>query len=297
MRYIGGVAFFRIFLHMVKPMLSKHINWEKVSSSLANLSKRWWGAGIGLQVLVVLINIAMVLDSNFVQVLFFLVALLSIFYVLTQWQSDRLRRISDSVKRKYELLDGLGWRITPKEISDLIASVPEKIIESAKASTGDNYFESSNPPSSTRLLQNLEESSWWTKHLAESMMKITAVICASIFALATITLLLGLQAVPNQLLAIVFAKIAVSIIVFVFSGGYFRMSFEFFRLSKEAEKIEDQVVRLLIDKDATEITALKTLHEYQIVRSGAPQIPTWIWSFRQRQLNQAWKLRRELERS
>jgi hypothetical protein len=129
------------------------------------------------------------------------------------------------------------------------------------------------------------------------MMKITATICASAFVLATITLIVGLQTVVNQPLAIVVARIAVSIIVFVFSGGYFRMAFEYFRLSKEAEKIEDQVVKLLVDEDATEVTALKALHEYQIIRAGSPQIPTWIWSLRQVRLNRAWKLRRELEKS
>jgi len=273
------------------------MNWEQISGSLANLSKRWWGASILSQVLIVISNISMVLVINLVQPLFFLVAALSICYMLTQWQSDRLRRISDSVKRKFELLDGLGWKISAKETSDLLAIIPEKIIENAKLANPNQYFESSTLPSPARLLQNLEESSWWTKHLADSMMKITATICASVFVLATVTLIVGLQTVVNQPLAIVVAKIAVSIIVFVFSGGYFRMAFEYFRLSKEAEKIEDQVVKLLIDKDANEVTALKVLHEYQIIRSSSPQIPTWIWSLRQIRLNRAWKLRRELEKS
>jgi hypothetical protein len=278
-------------------MNSKYINWEHISGSLSNLSKRWWTASISLQILIVLSNITMVLASNLVQPLFFLVAGLSICYVLTQWQSDRLKRVSDSVKRKFELLDGLGWKISAKETSDLIAIIPEKIIEASKADNVNPYFESMSPPSPTRLLQNLEESSWWTKHLADSMMKITAAICAAIFAVATATLILALQTVINQPLAVIVAKIAVSIIVFVFSSGYFRMAFEYFRLSQEAEKIEDLVVKILIEKDVTEVTALKALHEYQIVRAGSPQLPTWIWSFRQIRLNRAWKLRREMEKS
>src|SRR5215217_8126040 len=103
-------------------MQTHSVNWEKVSGSLANYSKRWWGMGIIFQLLVVAINIIIVLVGSSFQALSFLAAVLSIGYVLTQWHSDRLRRISDSVKRKFELYDGLGWKLTPKETSDLIVS-------------------------------------------------------------------------------------------------------------------------------------------------------------------------------
>lgn len=276
-------------------MQANRVNWEKVSGSLAHHSKRWWGIGIGLQLIVVAINIIIVLAENLSQPLSLLAALLSIGYVFTQWHADRLKRISDSVKRKFELYDGLGWKLTPKETSDLIVSVPEKIINDAKIPLKEPFFDSSDPPSARRLIQNLEESSWWTKHLADSMMKITALLCAGIFAIATTTLIIGLQTITDQAIAVSLSKVIVSIIVFIFSGGYFRISFEYFRLATEAEKIEDRANKLLSAGKISETVALKELHEYQIVRSGAPQIPTWIWSFRQKRLNQAWRLRKELE--
>jgi hypothetical protein len=279
-------------------MQTNSVNWEKVSGSLANHSKRWWGIGIGLQFIVVGINIVIVLVvGSFSQSLSLLAALLSIGYVFTQWYSDRLKRVSDSVKRKFEMYDGLGWKLTPKEVSDLIVAVPEKIINDAKIPSDEPFFDSDAPPSPQRVIQNLEESSWWTKHLADSMTKVTALVCAGIFAIASVTMVIALQTITNQTVVVILSKIIVSIIVFIFSGGYFRMSFEYFRLSKEAEKIEDRASKILSTRKITETVALKELHEYQIARSGAPPIPTWIWSIRQKRLNQAWKLRRELEKA
>lgn len=278
-------------------MQTNSVNWEKVSGSLANYSKRWWGIGIGLQLVVVGINIVIVLAGSFSQSLSLLAALLSIGYVFTQWHSDHLKRVSDSVKRKFELYDGLGWKLTPKEISDLIVSVPGKIINDAKIPSNEPFFDSDAPPSAQRMMQNLEESSWWTKHLAASMMKVTALACTGVFAIAAVSMVIALQTITNQTVAVILSKIVVSIIVFIFSGGYFRMSFEYFRLSKDAEKIEDRAFEILSTRKITETVALKELHEYQIARSGAPQIPTWIWSIRQKRLNQAWNLRRELEKS
>jgi hypothetical protein len=272
-------------------MTTEIANWEFLLSTLVDQSKRWWGIAVACQVLVIAISFLVVLTSIPAQLATLVAGGLTITYTLCQWRSDRLKRVSDSVKRKFEMHNGLGWPITSKELSDLLAAVSKDVREKAKQPLSQNYFSSKEPQSPRRLLQNLEESAWWTKHLAGSMARITATICAVVFAMAAIAMIIALQSAPTQTTAESVAKITITVIVFIFSGGYFRLAFEYYRFSGESEKIEERAHAFSEQQDIVEVEAIKLLHDYQITRAGSPVIPTWLWRIRQKGLNESWIVR------
>jgi len=269
-------------------MAEADFNWEQLSGSLADQSKRWWGYVIACQVLVVVISALVTVFGIWARPGALFAAALTVGCTLAQWRSDRLRRSSDAVKRKFEMLDGLGWPISGKEASDLLVAVPKSFREKARITEKVPYYASLQQPSAQRLLANLEESAWWTKHLTASMVQLTALICVVVFVIAAVTMIITLSSAPSQTTAEMIAKVSTSVIVFVFSGGYFRLAFEYSRYSRAAERIEDSAHEMLKKQEITDIEAVKLLHDYQIARAGAPSIPTWFWRLRQRDLNEVW---------
>lgn len=275
-------------------MTDESINLEFISGTLADQSKRWWGAALICQGLIVAINFFITFANVWVQPAALVAGLLAIIYTLIQWRSDSFKRTSDSVKRKSELSDGLGWPITGKEISDLLATTPKSIREKIRLPSGSAYYSSKAPKSPHRLVANVEESSWWSKHLAGSMVKGSAAISVIILALAISTMAITLESAPTQTTAENVAKVTTSVIVFLFSGGYFRLTFEYNRFAKEAENIENRADNLKKQNDVSDVEALKLLHDYQIIRAGSPLIPTWLWKMRRKDLNESWEERLRL---
>lgn len=269
-------------------MIEADFNWEQLLGSVADLSKRWWGYVVACQILVIVIGVMVTIFGILTQSGALLAAALTIGCTLAQWHSDRLRRLSDTIKRKIEMLDGLGWPISGKEASDLLVAVPKALREKARTVEKAPYYASQEPPSARRVLANLEESAWWTKHLTASMVQLTTLICIVVFGIAAVTMIITLSSAPSQTTAEMIARVSTSVIVFVFSGGYFRLAYEYNRHSRAAERIEDSVHDMLTKQDVTDIEAIKLLHDYQIARAGAPSIPTWLWRLRRQDLNEVW---------
>lgn len=272
-------------------MAEAEFNWEQLSGLLADLSKRWWGYVVVCQILVVAIGILVMVFGAWAQPGALFAAALTVGSTFAQWRCDRLRRLSDNIRRKFEMLDGLGWPISGKEASDLLVTVPKTFREKARATEQTPYYASRQPPSARRLLANLEESAWWTRHLTASMAQLTALICFVVFGLAAVMMIVTLISAPNRTTAEMIARVSTSVIVFMFSGGYFRLAFEYSCYSREAERIEILAHEMLARQEITDIEAVKLLHDYQVARAGAPSIPTWLWQMRRRDLNEVWNER------
>lgn len=256
-------------------------------------SKRWWTIGATCRLSVVGIGIISTLTSLFAEWLGLLAAFLTVAYVLFQWYSDYLRDTAETILRKIELYDGLGWPITSREIVDLLLTVPKSV--KAQASTSDDapYFESKTALSPLRMLENLEESTWMTKHQAKRMGQYVSWLSALVFMIAAIALITSLQNAANQTVATNVAKITIAVIVFMFSGGYVRLAFNYYSFARQTEQIENNAHRMTKESNITEIQVVKLLHDYQIIRAKAPMLPSWLWRYMQNELNRLWQAHRQ----
>jgi len=203
------------------------------------------------------------------------------------WRSNRLRYTAEGILRKFELNKGLGWDISARELSDILAAAPSSVKKAARSAAPETYFTDITGAGPTKLLKNLEESAWWTKQLAKRMAGYAAAVSIVVGIVALVTLVVALEGALSQNIADSIAKATISVIVFVFSGGYVKLAFDYNLLAQEADRTEDRACELL-KTSPVESEAIKALHDYQIARVTAPLIPTFIWKVSQKELSSLW---------
>lgn len=266
------------------------VDLSRLMAAQFDAAKRWLGAASLAQVLVVVLNVGAVFMPSLGGELAVTAAILAILHTAAQWRADRLKDLAESILRKLELFDGLGWPIARKEINDLLLTVPAAVRTRVTAPAGQakNYFDSPQAPSRQRLLENLEQSAWYTKHQARRMSRIIWIASALAILLTLFTLITSLRSALDQSSADNIARVITSVIVFMFSRGAIRLGFDYDRLTQEAERAEGKARSLLDKNSATDVEALKALHDYQISRTSSPLLPGWLWNIMEREMNVLW---------
>lgn len=254
------------------------------------LAKRWWWYARGLQALVAAISLAVALWGKFATELALLAAVLSIGVVIAQWMSDSRRSGAQAIHRKFEMLDALGWNVSQRELRNLHVSLPSGVKTKLDSSPRSpyTYFASKSPRSAKRLMENLTETTYFSQHLAKRSAQVFFVITALVLTAAIILLILALQESPTQTVEETTAKVVVSVLVFLFTAGFVRLTYEFYNFSQLASRIEASASSLCRQDNINMEEAIKLYHEYQIARAGAPLIPTQIWKWMRDELNKRW---------
>lgn len=283
MRSIGGEWFFRDFQNMDDNLSKLH----KLREPQFKYAKSWWSTA---QVFRILILVVSFFSIFFPQITHILSAIAGFFVgvqVLSQLRADLSKRIADAILREIEFADGLGWEISGKEVAEIKLSVSNRVRNQAENSNL-KYYSSPSQPSKLRLMENLEESSFFTAHQAKSMFRIVSIFAISVLVLAIITLVVSLQRGLNQPLNIRISSLVITVIVFIFSAGYIQLAFNYWNLSNQAQNIDDKAHRML-QSEYTEFEAIKLLHNYHILRANSPMIPSWLWNLKENDYNRLWE--------
>jgi hypothetical protein len=220
-----------------------------------------------------------------------LAALLTVLNSIFLWRSDRLRDTAETILRKYEMHKSLGWEISAREISDILVRAPKKVKKSARTNEVYTYFASTKNMGIEKLLENLEESAWWSKHQARRMSLYVGAFGVVTLAIAVVTLVISLRSALSISVANSIAGIATSLIVFIFSGDYIRLAFDYGLFSNQARGYEEKAFQLRRDGKISDIEAIKLFNDYQIDRAGSPLLPTWLWKSMNKELNELWEER------
>lgn len=250
----------------------------------------WWGTRV-LQLVVLIIGIVITVWNILPTELAIIASLLSVGSVITQWVADHRKGNAQAIHRKFEFLDALGWELSSQELRNLHVILPKGV--KAKLDKSPNspytYFASKTPRSPRRLMENLTESSFFSRHLAMRSAQIFGAITVVVFLLAIVMLLLALQASPTQTTGIVTAKIFVAVLGFLFTAGFIRLTYDFYRFSQISSRAEDNACTLLKQTDIELEEAIKLYHEYQLARASSPLIPTLVWKSMRDELNKRWE--------
>ena len=268
----------------------KKINLEKLMRAQFDLAKLWLMLATSSSIGVLLIDIVVVIVNQWVAFFAFTAALLTVLNSVFLWRSDRLRATAETWLRKFEMDKSLGWEINAREIADLLAAAPRSVKEAARTDEEYEYFASTRNVGPKKLLENLEESTWWSKHQARRMSKYVGAFGIIALVIAFITLVISLQSALSASFSDSIAKIAISIIVFMFSGGYIKLAFDYNLFANQAHKIGEKAFQLQED-EISEVEVIKLLHDYQIDRAGSPLIPSWLWKIVGKELNELWNER------
>lgn len=275
---------------------SQKLNVQLLMKIQGDRAKKWWSGSIALQVGIILLSGYLTMtQSQTTMIALLLVPILSVFAPMMRWRADYLKGGYQSLLRKFEFLDGLGWEITPRERSDWLLMLTEE--QRQKVTVSDqmpqHYFASRKQPSVRRLLENLEESSWWSMHLGKSTSVVFATFTVLAVAVSLIILVFSILRAVDQTTLVNITKVIVSVLAGLFSIGFVRLSFEYWMFSQSSARFEETAYKLLDSSaDISQEEATKLLHEYQIARSGAPMIPNWAWKWNEKKLNTVWAQQR-----
>jgi hypothetical protein len=251
----------------------------------------WWIARVS-EAVVLVIGILTIFVELSSMILFFLTTALTVTWFASQWHSDNIKQRAQYYLRKYEYWNGFGWKPDEQELRDTHIQLPNSIRKKvSKEYPQVNHFESRSKTSPKRAVENLEESSWWSKALAGSTFRIFLAISGILFALGIVTLIIALQIeATSQAIDEKIVRVVISIFVFAFSTAYLRTAVEHQKFSAFASRIEREANRLLKQaNEPNDIQAVTLLTHYQIERLASPLIPTFIWRMRETTLNQSWQ--------
>jgi hypothetical protein len=99
--------------------------------------------------------------------------------------------------------------------------------------------------------------------------------------LVSIDVLRGYEALASM------GRVVTSALMLVLSLGLVRLTLAYYQFSRKAELIERDAGRQL--KTAPDkLEAVKSWHDYQVARAGAPLIPSSLWKWMNKDLNEAW---------
>jgi hypothetical protein len=266
-------------------MADTTINLPVLQQRLFASAKRWFGGALAMRIGAVVAGLLSLVPEagRFAP---FIVFLLTAVAEAVSLRSDRLKSLAERTLRVFEISNGLGTPPPETQVADIAAEAPSSVASAALTPTPDlkPYFAAGSEPGPLRLLQNLQESSWWTKHLARTMYAAVVVVMTALAALSVVLLVVSVNVAVHSGTLGVISRVVTASLMLVFSLGMFRMAVGYGSLRDRATAAEARALATL-SKEPDVVTALRILHEYQLARAAAPLLPDWVYRWRRDGLN------------
>lgn len=255
-------------------------------------SKKWRLYQTLLQLLLLTLTVVSVSEVILAELAVIAALALPIPMYFMGWRADLFKDQMHRLLLKFELWKGLEWDLPEHELRDLVLAVQESYSDDSDSCNvkAVDYFTSSEREGCIRLLKNLYESAWWTKHLASYTARRLSALTAVALLTSFFVLGMSVHAAVHDASYLNVAKVVASTIVTLVSCGYVRSAVEYLQLSTEASSIVKSSVLLFeIPKDAELKDALSLLLGYHAVRCNSPLIPEVVYKWNRPRLNDAWK--------
>ena len=261
---------------------------RKLCNACFSLAKRWWGAALFFKACVILVSAVVIWFSVLSKASPFLALSLALASEWFAWRSDRAKSIAETLLRKLDYRDAFGWEISKSKLSDVLARSGGKLRKRIPPEDHrENYFASSESVGLVRALQNLQESAWWSKHLAEKMGRYTlaGTIVATLGSLLILVTTVGtLQSFEVRASV---GRVVTAVLMLAVSLGLVRLTLGYYDFSPRAHRTEERATEFL-KGGCTEIDAIKLYNDYHLDRAVAPLVPDRVWKWNRDQLNELW---------
>jgi hypothetical protein len=266
---------------------------EKLVNAAYLLAKRWAGVVVVLQAVLYLVGVLAVFVL-FLTLSYPWIALpLALVGAWVSGRASKFKGAAETLKRQHEHWAAFGQAPSNRQLADWRVDLPDQIRADLDRLLREGItYSSEKPVGPLRALENLAESAWFSKHLARSCATGLCIIFAVSLALAVSLLLLSATTLAGSSVGIAAAKCVSATLLFLISVGTLRSWLAYHRFSQKAGEIDAEACRLSAEGDPDPCEAYRLLTEYQIARASAPLIPTFVWRWRQRRLNENWALRR-----
>ena len=204
-------------------------------------------------------------------------------------RSNSRRSIAEGLHRKLDFHNSFGWPISELEIADAEATMSararKRLVDSQLP---DDYFASTNPPGPRRGMENLLESSWWSKHLARSLTKICVTATIGLTVISLLMLLASYSFVSSTEPLVSISRVVISLLLLIVSLGLIPLAMNYHAFADKSKKSEIRAANLLQSDAVDSEQAIKAFNEYHLARATAPLIPTFLWKLKRQHLNKTW---------
>lgn len=255
---------------------------------------KWWaGLVISLQSTLFLAGIAAIIFPGFTLSYPWIALPLALLGAWISGQAAKFKGMAERAKRQHEYLAGFGIIPSGAMLADLSMSLPTCLPEATDRLLRQGItYSSGKPVGAARVLENLSESGWFTKHLADWCACALRALFIVTVAVAIALLLLSATSLSGTPAGIVAAKFIAATLIFLISIGTLRSWLAYAALSQKAGDTDAEAGRLLKAGQLDPFEAQRLLAEYQLARASAPLVPTWVWRLRRGTLNKNWALKR-----
>ena len=272
-------------------------NFRAVSEYYFTVTKRWWAATWYLKFAVFVVGIIAMFFPGISIYMTILVGIFSFASEFSNIKSNYNKGLAESFLRKLDLRNSFGWEISNLEIADAFVYLSKNAkAQFALTNQPDSYFASGETAGWARAMHNLQESAWWSKHLAKSMGRYCFGLTIFLAVISILILIFSLTLTSTVEQQISFAeqiininRIVIALLLLIISFGLIPLTINYYSFSEKAERSERLASELLKSDSDNTVQAIKAFNEYHLARSSAPLIPTWLWKNKNDTLNEGWK--------
>lgn len=210
--------------------------------------------------------------------------------ILLKYRSSGHYASGEEIRRMAVLKDALGIEPSELEKAD-IASRCSAAAAPGRVHVG-KYFSSERPKGNAKLLDDVEESAFWTQRIASFTGKAAlalVLVGASVSVFAIIGLIIA--GASSDKLEIT-AEAAVVTLGFVVTGEFLVLALEYRALSERAaRKVSSAAAQLALGATNRE-AAILLFGEYNCALAGSAPLPTFVYKVLHRGLDAAWAARK-----
>ncbi len=263
-----------------------------LSRALYDLSKRWWWTSLACKLGVFIAGTIIVFwypGWRYSALLIFLIYLAA---ELSLLRSDSFKGRAETIVRKLDFEESFDWKISSIEMSNYEMRSPARLMRNLPTTASEEkYFASTEGFGPRRAAENVLESAFWSKHLAERMGHYCLAATCLLVLGSIVILVVSIDTVENINSLSNVGRFVTSALVLVFSLGLLKLMLGYYGFSRKSERAE-QAAENLLKGDCEERDAIKVMHDYQVARATAPLIPTQLWKLMRNDLNAQWTRRR-----
>jgi hypothetical protein len=262
---------------------------RKLCNAYFTVAKRWWGAAMLCKLCIVIVGALVIGLSVFSRFTPFLAFALTVMSEWFAWRSDAAKSRAEFLLRKLDYRDSFGWEISKSELSDVLARTPAKLLKLIPPEgEREDYFASRDGIGLVHAIRNVQESAWWSKHLAEKMGQYTLTITITSTVGSLLLLISSVATVQNFDVLSSIGRVVTSVLLLVLSLGLVRLTLAYYGFKSKAQQAEGRATEFL-KYGCGEIEAVKLYNDYHLDRAIAPLVPERVWKWNRDHLNELWK--------
>lgn len=257
------------------------------------LAKRWFGAATVAQWLIAIVAVYAIStnksNATFVVTVAFLGPLLALVFLEL---GKHFYSKGERIRRLYMLQEGLGFEPSDTDMLDILSQEASPQ-ESEPRPIGTYYAPVG--VGASRLLHQLQESSFWTKALARRTMQIHYVI-ATVGIVATCMIAFFVIRADSQAIAtspVDYSKLFATLLLFFVAGSTMASARSYHALAQTAGHVTEQASVLRKSPDVTWIAIYRVLSAYDTALAKAPPLPSYVYKTMQEKLQAAWDATRQ----